>query len=273
MSTIHARTCHICEANCGVLVEVEDREILSIKGNADHVLSRGHICPKATAIADLQDDQILEGASRNAVLSGANLAKVGDELLQFCRVEEIAPRRWRLSELLRGRRGTEAAMAGHTSGEHFILLEPEAVMPFDVALDRLGAVVNVKAAGPGDSLPAMVAESTRVTGGSLKPLSPVHIDMQRSGAGDLHFSWIRRSRQGFGWPDHVDAPLAEGRERYRLTVSAGGRDAGYVVDAASFTLSAEEQLADFGAPLQTGTLTIAQVSDQVGPGTATTIHF
>ncbi|ATW04848.1 molybdopterin oxidoreductase family protein [Sphingorhabdus sp. YGSMI21] len=56
MSTIHARTCHICEANCGVLVEVEGREILSIRGNPDHVLSRGHICPKATAIADLQDD-------------------------------------------------------------------------------------------------------------------------------------------------------------------------------------------------------------------------
>ncbi|QJB68398.1 molybdopterin oxidoreductase family protein [Parasphingorhabdus halotolerans] len=56
MSQVHARTCHICEANCGVLVEVEGREILSIKGNPDHVLSRGHICPKATAIADLQDD-------------------------------------------------------------------------------------------------------------------------------------------------------------------------------------------------------------------------
>ena len=56
MSTVHARTCHICEANCGVLVEVDGREILSIKGNPDHVLSRGHICPKATAIADLQND-------------------------------------------------------------------------------------------------------------------------------------------------------------------------------------------------------------------------
>ncbi|MEP3227509.1 MAG: molybdopterin oxidoreductase family protein [Parasphingorhabdus sp.] len=56
MSQIHARTCHICEANCGVLIEVEGRDILSIKGNPDHVLSRGHICPKATAIADLQND-------------------------------------------------------------------------------------------------------------------------------------------------------------------------------------------------------------------------
>jgi anaerobic selenocysteine-containing dehydrogenase len=54
--TVHARTCHICEANCGVLVELDGRKVVSIKGNPDHVLSRGHICPKATAIADLQDD-------------------------------------------------------------------------------------------------------------------------------------------------------------------------------------------------------------------------
>ena len=56
MTTIHHRTCHICEANCGVLVEMDGRRVVSIKGNPDHVLSRGHICPKATAIADLQDD-------------------------------------------------------------------------------------------------------------------------------------------------------------------------------------------------------------------------
>ncbi|MCK0099371.1 molybdopterin oxidoreductase family protein [Qipengyuania sp. S6317L1] len=54
--TIHKRTCHICEANCGVLFETEGRKVISIKGNPDNPLSRGYICPKATAIADLQDD-------------------------------------------------------------------------------------------------------------------------------------------------------------------------------------------------------------------------
>ena len=56
MPTTHYRTCHICEANCGVVIEVEGRKVLSIKGDAANPLSRGHICPKATAIADLQDD-------------------------------------------------------------------------------------------------------------------------------------------------------------------------------------------------------------------------
>jgi anaerobic selenocysteine-containing dehydrogenase len=56
MGQIHHRTCHICEANCGLLVEVEGRRVLSIKGDPDNALSRGHICPKATALQDLQDD-------------------------------------------------------------------------------------------------------------------------------------------------------------------------------------------------------------------------
>ncbi len=54
--TIHFRTCHLCEANCGIIVETEGRQVLSIKGDPDDVLSHGHICPKATAIADLEDD-------------------------------------------------------------------------------------------------------------------------------------------------------------------------------------------------------------------------
>lgn len=56
MATVHARTCHLCEANCGVLMTVEDGRVTSVKGNPDHVLSEGYICPKATAIPDLQND-------------------------------------------------------------------------------------------------------------------------------------------------------------------------------------------------------------------------
>lgn len=56
MPTTHHRTCHICEANCGVVISAEGRDILSIKGDPNNALSRGHICPKATALEDLQND-------------------------------------------------------------------------------------------------------------------------------------------------------------------------------------------------------------------------
>ncbi|HET9628687.1 MAG TPA: molybdopterin-dependent oxidoreductase [Novosphingobium sp.] len=56
MLTVHRRTCHLCEASCGIVIEAEDRRIVSIKGDSDNPLSRGHICPKAVAIQDIQDD-------------------------------------------------------------------------------------------------------------------------------------------------------------------------------------------------------------------------
>jgi len=56
MPEIHARTCHLCEANCGVLMTVEDGKVTKVTGNPDHVLSEGYICPKATAIPDIQND-------------------------------------------------------------------------------------------------------------------------------------------------------------------------------------------------------------------------
>ena len=52
----HRRTCSICEANCGIVVTAQGRDILSIKPDPANALSRGHICPKATALEDLQND-------------------------------------------------------------------------------------------------------------------------------------------------------------------------------------------------------------------------
>ena len=52
----HHRTCHLCEAMCGIVITHQDGRILSVKGDADDPLSRGHICPKAVALQDLQED-------------------------------------------------------------------------------------------------------------------------------------------------------------------------------------------------------------------------
>ena len=52
----HYRTCHLCEAMCGVAIEMKDGRIASIKGDENDPLSRGHICPKAVALQDLHED-------------------------------------------------------------------------------------------------------------------------------------------------------------------------------------------------------------------------
>ncbi len=50
------RQCTLCEAHCGIQVEVEGERVLRISGDPDDVLSKGYICPKAAALADLQSD-------------------------------------------------------------------------------------------------------------------------------------------------------------------------------------------------------------------------
>ncbi|WP_278265687.1 molybdopterin-dependent oxidoreductase [Nocardia sp. AG03] len=55
-STTIARQCSLCEAHCGILVTVEDTRVTRIEGNPDDVLSRGYLCPKATALGALHHD-------------------------------------------------------------------------------------------------------------------------------------------------------------------------------------------------------------------------
>jgi anaerobic selenocysteine-containing dehydrogenase len=52
----HYRACNLCEAICGIEIRVEDGRIVSIRGDREDSFSRGHICPKAVALQDIQDD-------------------------------------------------------------------------------------------------------------------------------------------------------------------------------------------------------------------------
>ena len=53
--TVH-RQCTLCEAHCGIDVEVDGDRVLRITGDAEDPMSRGYICPKAAALADLYAD-------------------------------------------------------------------------------------------------------------------------------------------------------------------------------------------------------------------------
>ncbi|HGM4964305.1 TPA: molybdopterin-dependent oxidoreductase, partial [Pseudomonas putida] len=59
--TLHHRACHLCEAICGLNIEVSHEDdgralISSIKGDPLDPFSRGHVCPKAVALQDIQND-------------------------------------------------------------------------------------------------------------------------------------------------------------------------------------------------------------------------
>jgi anaerobic selenocysteine-containing dehydrogenase len=48
--------CPLCEAACGIEVEVENDHIRAIRGDVNDPMSRGYVCPKASLLADLHND-------------------------------------------------------------------------------------------------------------------------------------------------------------------------------------------------------------------------
>jgi anaerobic selenocysteine-containing dehydrogenase len=52
----HYRTCNLCEAMCGIAIDLNGDDIIAIRGDENDPFSQGHICPKATALQDLYHD-------------------------------------------------------------------------------------------------------------------------------------------------------------------------------------------------------------------------
>src|SRR6185369_7281214 len=50
------RICPLCEACCGLELQLAGDKVLSIRGHQADVFSAGYICPKAVALKDLHED-------------------------------------------------------------------------------------------------------------------------------------------------------------------------------------------------------------------------
>jgi anaerobic selenocysteine-containing dehydrogenase len=56
MTTTAYRTCHLCEATCGLELHLDGSEITLVRGDRDDVFSGGYLCPKGTAVKHLDTD-------------------------------------------------------------------------------------------------------------------------------------------------------------------------------------------------------------------------
>ena len=216
----------------------------------------------------------LESRSEAAVLGGANLVAVlaanGTwELLQFAEAALTGSDEYVLTTLLRGRFGTEDAMAaGHAAGTPFVLLDAAIVgLPLDRAAIGRPATLRVTAAGADPAKAGLVLPVTP-SGRGLRPLSPVHLSARRAAGGDVHIAFVRRSRVGGdGWAAEV--PLGEESERYRVEILDAAAVKRTIETAApAATYAAAEQIADFGAPPATLRVRVAQLAPGYGAGTA-----
>lgn len=235
----------------------------AIMGNALGVLGSGQSAlfdtVSAIEVELLHGDMWLAGAMDAALISGANLAVLGDELIQFGAAAALGGNRFRLSRLLRGRRGTEWAITEHVSGERFVMLDPGAMKSLETPILVLGGSMELLAAGLGD-VGGPVSVSEIVHGRSVRPPAPVHLTARREADGGLRFAWVRRSRIGWVWISGADTPLGEEEERWRVSIEpASGQPRILETGDPALTYSVADQLADGTEAVGTFLLSVVQI--------------
>lgn len=197
---------------------------------------------------------VLLNADWDALMAGANLAVLGDELIQFGRAEQLGAGLYRLSSLLRGRRGTEWATALHAVNEVFCVVDQSVIQSFEISASAAGAILTGTAHGISDVAP-LPSAARMLSGESLRPLSPCHLKLWREGTNVLA-QWVRRSHRGWAWADGVGVAGDPFPELYRLTVT--GPSGELVIETSASNASFSE--AELPAPMgQSITLAVAMI--------------
>ena len=218
------------------------------------------------------DSGDLESITEAGLLAGLNAAAIGAdgrwEIIQFRdAVISGSPNSWRLTGLLRGRRGTEWAVGLSQADDKFVLLDGS-IMRVPLNISGIGAERQHKAVLVGGTLEAATAVPFTAEGVALEPFAPVQLSVTRESDNDLAISWVRRGRIGEELPSGADIPLSEESEAYEIDiVHAGDVVRTISTSLTSVTYTAAQQAADVGSPVPTAmTVRVYQLSAVVGRG-------
>jgi hypothetical protein len=255
----------------GTYAQVVTADAPAVMGAALSVLETGKcaVVDEAHSVdVLLQGNEGLENVTQLSMLNGANLALLGQEVLQFSRAEFLGEGKYRLSGMLRGRLGTEWAVDSHMAGERFILLNSRIrIMPvssYGIGLERLYKPVTV-----GMTLGSTEAQGYAYGSKFWMPYSPVHVSGERDTDGNVTLRWKRRTRMDGSWRNGVDVPLNEAAERYEVDILNGETVMRTLTtDTQEVMYNASAQFDDFGVVQESITLRVYQISEVVGRGYA-----
>jgi len=217
----------------------------------------------------------LSSKTEDQILSGENLAAIGVdgrwELVQFRTATQLTSTTWELSNLLRGRRGTEHLVGTAQAAERFVLLSGSGVFHLPLDTTEIGQVRTYRAVSAGKSFASGTDQTFTGRGVALLPFSPVLLEAETVD-GDIVFTWVRRGRIGRTLVSGADIPLSEETESYSIDIYAEGSPTQVVRTLTSttqtVTYTSAQQTTDFGSPGPTSVqATVYQLSAVVGRGT------
>jgi hypothetical protein len=228
-------------------------------------------------------DGVLTSSTRSAILANklTNCMLIGDEIIQFVTATLLGTGVYTLTRLLRGCRGTEWAMTGHTTGERCVLLRTTGgVRRVQMDNAELGLTRYYAGRTFGRTLASALAGSP-ATGESFinnangkKPFSPVGLRVVRDSSNNITGTFHRRTRLNCRYAGSlgVNVPLGETTEAYEIDVRPVGSPNGVLrtieVTDEAFSYSAANQTSDGATPGDQFVFQVYQISATVDRGYA-----
>ena len=216
----------------------------------------------------------LQSASEDDMLvQPLNVTVIGGEIVQYAKAEDLGNGLWRLSNFLRGLRGTERLIDGHVNGQYFVRLTAAVnrvvTTKADIGIEDSFQVISLTA----DGSTALGFKFTD-TANCLKPYTVRVYRSFRDADGHVEVAWWPRVRQNGSWLSGSDVtiPANDSPETYQIDILRSDRTtvvrtvtiAGSL--GGSFIYSVADQTADFGAPQPKVYLAIYMMSTIVGRG-------
>jgi hypothetical protein len=222
---------------------------------------------EGTTLSSVTFEQMITGTTNAFALRHAN----GDvELMKFQTVVDEGDGTFTLSGLLRGRRGTEGFMAGHSSGDLFVMLGSGGNIGTNdlgnLNVDRFFKVIN-----NGQNLSEVDPAIEANPGYDLTPYAPVWVESDGALWGnDIEFSWTRRTRVGGALKDSTGTiPVSEDTEEYEVEIFDGATlertFTGLTTPTVTYTSAQQTADAWSGTPTEVSVI-VYQISAQVGRG-------
>lgn len=221
-----------------------------------------YVLDTATTISVVLEYGSLTSITDLALYNGGNRCLIGDEILGFGVATLTAPMTYTLTRLLRGRRGTEWAIAGHGANEDFVLLDT-GVRTIPMVLADRYVERDFKAVTLGQAIADATAIQFTPTAASLNPWSVAGPDANLSGS-DWVFTWRYRSRFAGDWVDSGGVGfdfdflgfqvIIYTSNTYATVARTITTDGGNSMDAEAEkteTYTAAQQTTDFGSPQAT----------------------
>lgn len=217
----------------------------------------------------------LESVTQLQMLNGANAAalmKVNGEveIIQYKDVVENSNGSFTLSNLLRGRRGTDAMTNDHTPGETFLMLFAADGEKVPLELSEKDAVRYYRGAGGGQLIEEASRQTVTSVHRALMPYAPVLVKAAVN-ATDIDITWQRRTRVGGALQDYQDTvPLSEDSEEYTIVAldAPGGSIVRTItsISTVAYTYLNADLITDYGSVPSQLFLRVYQISAQVGRG-------